>query len=218
MLPSVRARLEAHQVKLLGKITTAAGAADTRTLFALNEELRRTDSLLRRMDDIGAEARALLSFESQGSPRPPEQDGARLVQPPVSGRGIGIKVRSDFLDRAAIAGLFLKPHRGSVYAGPSGRRIGIAVATEVKPNRWFLGLGENDFDAAVLLCVPASGRVIDICLPQSFIAQQMPFFSRSGGQIKFNVARRSGQTILKIPTRAPELVDQFIASIVGLDR
>lgn len=218
MVAAVREQLEAHQAQLLTRISAAASAADTRTLLSLNDELRQTSALLGRMDDLGAEARAILGDASAGTGNMAVPAEPRVAQENVAGRGHGVQIRSGFLERCAKAGLVLRPYRGAIYSSASGRRIGIAVATERKPNRWFLGLGEDDFDAAVLLCAPDSGKVIDLCLPRSFIAQHRRYFSRSGGQEKFNVARRDGHTLLKIPSRPPERVDQFIGAIAGLDR
>lgn len=217
MTVAAREQLEAHQAQLITRISAAARAADTRTLLSLNDELRQTASLLGRMEDLGVEARALLACASPESrtSAAPDLPIAAAVQ--VAGRAHGVQIRSDFLKRSSSIGFPLIHQRGAIYSTPSGGRTGIAVATERKPNRWFLGLGEDAFDAAVLLCKPDVGPVIDLCLPRSFIAQHKPYFSRSGGQIKFNVARRGGHTILKIPTRAAEAVDQFIGAIVGLD-
>jgi hypothetical protein len=170
------------------------------------------------MDDIDAEARTVLAFSSSGTSQSDRLTPHLPVAEKVPGRAHGVQIRSGFLERAAKVGLVFRHQRGAIYSTPSGRRVGIAVATERKPNRWFLGLGEDDFDAAVLLCAPDAGNVIDICLPQRFVAQHKRYFSRSGGQIKFNVARRGGHTVVKIPTQAAEQVDQFIEAVIGLDR
>jgi hypothetical protein len=181
MTVDIRKQLESHQAELIAKIASAANASDPAGVLSLNEELRQTVSLLNRLNEMYVEARAMLGraerANSQLIPTPPTPYSAV-----ATGRGRGAQIRSAFLNRANDAGLKLRPYRGTVFSSPNGRRIGIAVATERNPNRWFLGLGESDFDAAVLLCAQNSGKVLDICLPTSFIAMYREHFSRSGGQ------------------------------------
>jgi hypothetical protein len=216
---SLSQELKKYQSSLLSRIGKAASASDTRTLFTLNEELRATASLLSRMEQVEDEARALLGG---GAAR---QNGVTSPQPTklvntasVAGRGHGVKIRGDFLQRAATSGLVLRPYNGAIYSSSSGQRIGIAVATERKPDRWFLGLTDGEFDAAVLVCESASGQAMDICLPKKFFAQYGRYLSRSGGQIKFNVARRKGHILLKVPSQTPQRVDQYVDAIEDVDQ
>ena len=218
MVSSIRDRLTDYQNGLLAKIGAAAKASDAEAILLLNGQLARTTALLSRMDDVGFEAEALLGNSDSRNGRAAAVATQKIDEMSVPGRGHGIKIRADFLDRAARAGLPLRPYRGAIFQSSKGRRIGIAVATERKPNRWFLGLGEGLFDAAVLLCAPNSGKVLDICLPPAFLAQHGRYLSQSGGQIKFNVARRDAHTILKIPHKTPERVERFIGAITNLDQ
>lgn len=213
-----RDQLESHQAALLVKIAAAAKASDTNAILAVTAELQRTASLIARFHDLGAEAKTLLGRASIGFG--PERSALEKItkSPFVPGRGQGVEIRSAFLDRAARAGVHLLPFRGAIFASPVGRRIGIAVATERKPNRWFLGLSKELIDAAVLLCVPNKGKVLDICLPSSFLAKYKGQLSHSGDQVKFNVTRRDAQLILKVPRSAPVRVDGFVGAITDLDR
>jgi len=214
MPSSIRKELDAHQASLLAKISAAAKAGDPRTTLSLTGELQRTTALIARMDDLGSEAVSLLGRGLPLRDTPVPSVSARASVP---GRGHGVQVRAAFLDRSTKAGIPLRPYRGAIFQSPKGLRIGVAVATERKPNRWFLGLGEGQFDAAVLLCVPDSGKVIDVCLPASFFAQFGRYLSRSGDQVKFNVARRDAHVVLKIPSKSAERVDGFVGAIARLD-
>lgn len=218
MVADIRGELQSHQADLIARIATAAKAADASRLLSLNDELRQTVSLLSRLQDLSVEVQGVLRGTQAQVNAQQTASGTAALPESVAGRGHGVQIRSGFLARSLNAGLRLRPHRGAIYASPSGRRVGIAVATERKPNRWFLGLGEDDFDAAVLLCAQNSGKVLDICLPASFILKHRQDFSRSGGQIKFNVAHRDGRLILKVPGRTPEPIDQFVAAVAGLDQ
>lgn len=217
MASSTQCRLEQHQAELIARIAAAAKASDAERILALTDELSRTAGLLARLSTLDVEAESLFG-------RPPSIEGNSLPSAVqfdaevVPGREHGVAIRREFLQRAAQAGLPLRPYRGAIFMSPKGRRIGVAVATERKPNRWFLGLGEKLFDAAVLLCKTESGKVIDICLPAAFFAQFGRFLSRSGDQVKFNVALRDTHMIVKIPGRAPERVDALVGAIAGLER
>jgi hypothetical protein len=115
------------------------------------------------------------------------------------GRGTGKTTRMAFLEKAYENGIDLQNIRGSIYQTKSGRRIGIAVATERKANRWFLGLPQNGFEDAVLLCKPDSGETIEIILPKDFFNEYGGKMSKSSGQVKFNVARRGSSYVLLVP-------------------
>ena len=84
---------------------------------------------------------------------------------------------------------------GTTYRTPSGSTVGIAAATEVTPNRWFLGITPRlELDTMGLLC-QSGNAVLDFVLPMTFSSDAWPRFSRSGGQVKFNVDRRDGSFI-----------------------
>jgi hypothetical protein len=217
MSSQIYEELELHQSDLLRRIAAAAKAADTHTLLSLDDELRRVASILTRIDDIGSEVRTLLNGSPANENVTATVSSAR-ASGPVPGRGHGVKIRSDFLDRAAKAGLMLNAFRGAVFSTVSGRRLGIAIATERKPDRWFLGLNEDGFDCAALVCVPNSGKVIDICLDRNFMSSYRAYFSTSGNQVKFNVFLQGGHVMLKFPNRPSVCVDQFLYKYLELDR
>jgi hypothetical protein len=170
------------------------------------------------MEELDREIQELLRAQpSRPAVLPHEERGLPDGPLRTSGREHGVAIRGSFLERAGKMGLKLRPYRGAIYLSPKGKRIGIAVATEVNRDRWFLGLREGGFDAAVLVCARDAGSPIDVCLPTSFFEKFEKFLSRSGGQVKFNVARRDGRTILKLPGRTPEQVDRFVGAIASLD-
>jgi hypothetical protein len=211
-----RERLDARRVSLLQHIAAAATAADSTALLKFTDELRSVDTLLAAYATLDAQARALLDgvvVPAEGEPvmaRPAE----RALR--VPGRAHGVEIRTAFLKRARARGLNLAPENGAIFMAPGGVRVGIAVATERQPDRWFLGLADGGFDAAVLVCKGEGGDTFDLCLPRAFIARHASALSRSGGQVKFNVVRRGGRVALTIPTVGSVNVDGYVGAIDGL--
>ncbi len=206
--------LELRRTDLMRQIASAAGAGDSATLLARSRELAAVDDLLARFRDVDQEAKRFLG----GAPHTPTSipGGSAHESQGSRSREIGIQTRSNFALKAKSLGVELQLLRGSIYRLPSGVRVGTAVATERHRGRWFLGLSEGAFDCAVLLCVESSGRVLDICLPSSFFHLHGAYLSKSGGQVKFNVAKRGAEVVLKIPSHAPENVTSFVGSITAL--
>ena len=208
------AGLERKRGSLHQAIGAAAAEADTEQVLILSEQLRSVDSTLAEYARLEARAAALIG-DGEVDPQP-ASGGSRGRRKRIPGRGHGVEIRTDFLERALKHGVDLEPIRGSVYEGPGGLRMGIAVATERRADRWFLGLPEGRFDAAVLLCRDDAGKTIDVCLSQSFIAKWVSALSKSGGQVKFNVVRRNRSYFLLVP-RAPEVdLGRCIGAIGGI--
>jgi hypothetical protein len=209
-------KMRAERDIVLREIQTASGQENVRRVLDLSERLRRIDSLLGQHDSLEAEAQALLSDSGKDRPVTVEPAGRDQIVATRTGRGHGAEIRSEFLRNAASRGLKLLPHRGAIYATAQGVRIGVAVATERQANRWFLGLAENGFDSAVLLCHTVGRRTIDVCLPSSFLRSQQSRLSRAGGQLKFNVVRRDGEMHLTIPGVGHVPVQKYVGAVEQL--
>jgi hypothetical protein len=215
-----KGRLQARKAALFKGIGVAAASADSGKLMQLTDELRRVESLASRFDSLGAEADAFLESPPGIVSPPSASPDLRLEapEPRVPGRGYGAEIRAAFVRAASERGLRLAPLRGTLFSTDDGGRVGIAVATERKRDRWFLGLPEGGFDAAVLLCQTNAGKVLEVCLPNSFFVHFGSRLSRSGGQLKFNVVRRDGHVFVIVPSRVPFAVDDLIGDILQLRR
>ena len=99
----------------------------------------------------------------------------------------------------------------------SGLWVAIPFATERRPNRWFLGLPENEVlerirnggAAVVLLCQSAAGSILDFVLPPSKVQELVQTLSKSAGQLKFNVKKVGNRYHLVIPGRSPLDVSEY---------
>jgi hypothetical protein len=114
------------------------------------------------------------------------------------------------LKRVSEDGVHLSHVRGSIYETQLGCKVGIAVATERKPDRWFLGLPLQGFDHAVLLCKPDTRDTVEICLPKNFFDEYGAKMSQSGGQMKFNVAHRGNGYAILVPGTDGVNVSKFV--------
>ena len=202
-----------EKTKLLNKIAEFAQRGDSQEVLAAGERLNKVESLIERYEKLLRDISDLDTDPKQNT-RVDSKDrrvkNIMRLNVVVSGRGIGKAIRMDFLQKASEEGIYLENIRGSIYQAQSGHKVGIAVATERKPDRWFLGLPLKGFDAAVLLCKPDSGDTIEICLPKNFFDEYGDKMSESSGQMKFNVARRGSGYVILVPGTDGISVSKFL--------
>lgn len=197
--------LKNEKNKILSAISKAAGEGETDLVLAESEKLERIKNLIYRHSQIVSELEGLRS----GNTQIPQQKTRRVVTGPVdhsrssqmvSSRDLGEKIRNEFLTMREAEGIDLQLIKGkTIFRTKSGKRVGLAVATERQPNRWFLGLPAGGFDHAVLLCQHESGEVVDISLPEKFFEKYGNEMSQSKGQLKFNVVNRGSGLLVQVP-------------------
>lgn len=133
-----------------------------------------------------------------------------------SGREIGRTIREEFVNKLLRSGIELRQSKGTIYKTSSGSRVGIAVATERQPDRWFLGLLKDSFDHAVLLCQSEKLGTIEICLPKDFFTKYGNKMSSSNGQMKFNVVRKGKAFNILVPGTDGVSASEFLGGYVLL--
>ncbi|WP_163336129.1 hypothetical protein [Desulfopila sp. IMCC35008] len=197
--------LQNEKNNILSSISKAASEGKTDLVLAESEKLEKIKNLISRHSQIIAELEGLRNNSSQI----PEQKTRRIIAKPVdesrsrqmlTSRELGEKIRSEFLSHREAEGIHLQLIKNkTIFRTGSGKRVGIAVATERQPNRWFLGLPVGGFDHAVLLCQRESGEVIDIPLPEKFFEKYGNEMSESKGQLKFNVVNKGSGLLVLVP-------------------
>jgi hypothetical protein len=190
-------KLNNRREDLLQRISDAASKRDVRTVIRLNEALERIDRLDAQMQEIKQklevlenEARDPAPRSAPASPEISNNSSARRL-----GRARGAKARQEFVDQVSGGSSSRDRIRGVIWNSLKGK-VGIAYALELKPDRWFLGLPENGYKHAVLLCEDMSNRMTHFSLPHDFLDELRPALSRSNGQLKFNVLKRDRQYFL----------------------
>jgi len=205
--------------KLLNQIATFAQRGESREVLAAGERLNKVESLIERYEKLLRDISELDTDPQQSTQLDFGDSRYKNFKKPnivAAGREIGKKVRLNFLQKASDEGIYLENIRGSIYQAKSGCKVGIAVATERNPDRWFLGLPLKGFDAAVLLCKPDSGDTIEICLPKSFFDEYSDKMSESSGQMKFNIARRGSGYVILVPGTDGISVSKFLGDYLVL--
>ena len=190
------------KTELLNQIAEFAQRAESHEVLATGERLNKVEALIKRYENLIQDISELNSEqpqEAQVDSRNMRSNNLTNQNIYAAGRGVGKTIRMDFLQKASEKGIYLVNIRGSIYRTPSGRKVGIAVATERKPDRWFLGLPSKKFDEALLLCKPNSGETIEIFLSKNFFDEYGEKMSESSGQMKFNVARRGNGYVILVP-------------------
>lgn len=212
-----RNQLMHERTKLLTQIAEFAQRGESQEVLAAGEKLEKVEALIGRYEKLVHDISDLDTESPKSQPLEDTREGSRLVRDKdfrkmsaVSGRGIGRTIRMDFLKRVSEDGVHLRHVRGSIYETQSGRKVGIAVATERKPDRWFLGLPLQGFDHAVLLCKADTGDTVEICLPKNFFDEYGDNMSQSGGQMKFNVAHRGNGYAILVPGTDGVSVSKFL--------
>jgi len=208
-------QLNKKKDNILNQIAEFAKRGESQKVLAAGEKLNQVEKLIERYEKL---VQDISNFDKE----PPQKTEAIInnwgASAPIKtnivtvGRGIGKTARMAFLEKAYENGIHLQNIRGSIYQAESGRRVGIAVATERKANRWFLGLPQDRFEDVVLLCKPDSGETIEIILPQFFFSEHGDRMSKSSGQVKFNVARRGNVYVLLVPETDGISLSEYIGN------
>jgi len=212
------ARLLEHQGKVLRDIEVAARERDAAAVLALQRKLETLASLIRRQEEID---RTVAVFE-RGLAAGPDTPVTTTEGPAcdddreVSAKERGRKHRDDFVRTLSNKGVVLHRLKGAVFRLPRGTRVGVAYGRESRNDKWFLGLPEDGFDQAVLLCEGRSGRVIHFSLTKEFMDEHGDALSRREGQVKFNVFSRGGEFFLHLPKRGPVTIEPFRDNFSGL--
>ena len=208
-----------HQQEVLREIESAARRKDAARVMSHTTTLDRITRLIRKQEEIDS---ALIALKRGGpiDPAAVEEEGTLHHDGPPreSGKARGRKHRTELVRELSRAGVDLRPLSGAVLKTVSGLRVGIAYSREGNKDRWFLGLPEDGFDHAVLICEHLAGKVSRFFLGQDFIAKYGRALSRKDGQVKFNVLRRGGEFLLNVPRHGAVSIARSQDNFEGLKR
>jgi len=218
----VASALRALRVDVLQRIQLFAQTGDTSGLFKANDWLRnavsfsnRYETMLREGQQILASGQALLqpqaaSVQPVGDEDSKGQDDQEIES--VRGKARGRECREAFVRREKRRGKNLEEVQGQIYRNGVGVRVGIAYGKSKKDGtKWFLGLPENKFDEAVLLCELLGGKIQPFALPREFVDKYKSHLSvsKQWNQVKFNVSRDDNRFFLSVPRVTPVNIMPF---------
>lgn len=127
----------------------------------------------------------------------------------------GKACRETYIRELSTRGIRLLRVKGRIYETTSGRRVGIAYASEVLADKWWMGLLDEKYDAVVLLCEPRSGNVLDFVVPTDFVGKAWPLLSRNGRQREMHV-QRIGVNYELEPGKGLGKINQYLSNIAEL--
>lgn len=208
------ARLADLKKKVMVKIANAAGVHDTRLVASYSALANRIEDDERSVATVTERISRYENELSDPTSNVPFKGAADtpMVHGGRSGvaREEGFSARKTFLDAGASRGYRLMARGRTIFETPRGRKVAILFANEQRPDRWFLGMSDEKYDVVVLLCQDGAGALFDFVLPWEFLEKFWRAFSRSGGQVKFNVSRSGGNWSLLIPGQKSQPIHDFL--------
>jgi hypothetical protein len=208
------ARLANLKKKVMVKIANAAGVHDTRLVASYSALASRIEDDERSIATVTERISRYVSELTDPTSNALFNGAAdtRMVHGGRSGaaRAEGFSARKTFLDAGRGRGYRLMARGRTIFETPRGRKVAILFANEQRPDRWFLGMSDEKYDVVVLLCQDSDGALFDFILPWEFMEKFWRAFSRSGGQVKFNVSRSGGNWSLLIPGQESQPIQHFL--------
>jgi hypothetical protein len=203
--------------KALGEIEVSARMGDTQKIIANTKVVEESEKLLRRWEEM---CRAV-EFLEKGAPSKDRQVGGLSPSPAqnkeldddLTPRVRGEMRRKELLNYLSMIGIHLLHKHGSLYQTRNNEIVGIAYASERRPNRWFLGLPDQDYHTVVLMCDKdkrGDDSKVNFILPRLLYDQVRPQLSKVNDQVKFNIVIRRNSYMLLIPNGDPINIDNYI--------
>jgi len=137
----------------------------------------------------------------------------------ISPKKKGDEIRKTFVSRVQNQGIHIAQLKGVQYKVNNKNFIGIAYSSEIRTNRWFLGLPFKNFDTIVLLCEKRNGQILNFIFSKDFYDKVKNQLSKDDNdQIKFNISFRNGEYQFMIPQSGYEKINSFIDNFDNLKR
>ena len=182
----VTQELNALRDQYIEAIEKAAKEGDSAKIVQLSEGLRDMEVDLGAIESIRGRLKEY-GATLNGKAGEKISVNFHIVSPTESPRAWGKRKRSELARRCS-----LSPEKGPIFKTRSGKRVGIAAGKKL-----FLGLPDTEMDIVVLICETDEG-MRNFVVPVESLSNVWTRLSRSGGQIKFNIASNGGYR-LRVP-------------------
>lgn len=219
------ARLEGLSGRVMQKIGEAAERHDVPRIGVLSaladrieEDRRLLEALRERADRYENDLSSTPTPATLAPSRASAADNSSRPRARDSKRGEGKDARARFVDSLRRSGIRLAPLAGKVYRTEGGKKLGIPFANELegKPDRWFLGLKDGNYDVVAFLCNRRDGDTLEFVLPDELLRPIWSSLSRHAGEVKFNVVRDGNNYYLLVPPQRRESMTQFLRNYAAL--
>jgi hypothetical protein len=203
-------------------------------LRRLEGAAQRLEEILRSSDDAELDSRSApiakmrsTPFQVPQSPKLPDFFEGEIIASEAmdtapSKRSEGIRAREEWVAKVKSKTNIQIRKEGSVtYRVGDRGRVGVAFASELNrlPDRWFLGLPEDDeYNVVVLLCRSLESQIWDFVIPVASLEQDWSRLSRSGRQIKFNVRKDGTEFSLQVPNAGKRSIGNYLNNLDVLEK
>ena len=109
--------------------------------------------------------------------------------PGISRKARGKAARDEYVRNLLSQGIHLTRLKGRTYRTPSGKHVGIAYASEIQADKWWMGLPDDNYDVVVFLCETSSGDTLDFVLPPEYVSQVWDRLTLSDKQKEWHIQR-----------------------------
>ena len=205
---TIEERLSKVRSETLAQIAAAASNGDAHAVINLSQKSREIETLLAGFQQLRVALEVLEGRNMDRNGKPDKQmeaqsphgmESASSVVTQSYARQNGHTTRANYVTALRQQGYALHAIRETQFETPSGNRVGIAFATERKPNCWFLGLPDNNYSAIILLCKHNNNELLDFFVSGQTLQGFQSRLVASGGQLKFNVRKSGGNYTLLVP-------------------
>lgn len=197
----------------LKKIEEAAQKGDTLTLFANTKTVEEVERIKKNLDKL---INSIDQLEKNIVTNPTSTTEKKTEINPTSQREKGELQRIQLIQDLRTSGIILIQQKGSTYKTINQSLVGIAYASERRPNRWFLGLPQKVYYAIILLCEEKNGNLLKFVLPRNIYNGIEKHLSIVNGQLKFNVFENNNEYYMTIPNANHLILNSFLANYESL--
>jgi hypothetical protein len=113
--------------------------------------------------------------------------------------------RDEYLRGLLSKGIHLSRLKGRAFRTSSGKQVGIAYASEIQADKWWMGLPDDHYDVVVFLCETNSGETLDFVLPPDFVNHVWGHLTLSNSQREWHVGRNGPNYELEPKRRLGQL-------------
>lgn len=207
----------------LKRIEESAKKGDTASIFSNTAAVEEVERLEKKLNEIVVALENVEKRTNSTSNAAREilhsQQTSNLIEALVvesSPREVGKIRRKEFIRELSMLGTQLYHAGGCIYKTKTQNLVGIAYASERKPNRWFLGLPIKDYYAVILLCERGNGTILKFVLPKVFLIDKKEHISNADGNFKYNIVSRHGEFSIRIPKVGNDSVSKFLNNYAPL--
>jgi len=188
----IRDELEALKVKSLRRIGEAAKQGDTGLIVRVTNIVQEVDRLMKAYEQLVNEVGNLtINYEALEDINLSEVSTSSDAQ--FSPRKKARLQKEAFINELQELGITLRMSRDSLLLTDDGQQVGIAYSTEHLPNRWWLGIKDDDYKAVVLICQNGSGRNINLILSKDFWSNHVESLTKnSKGRTMIHIIYHKG--------------------------